>query len=91
MENVKHNLLVFLFGEQPDWTAMWTAVIALIAFVGVIVAPRQLVGVRATSRADYRGRDGHRWPPPAQIRTRPTKASGSYLGCLTSNRMSGQG
>src|ERR1700727_1102304 len=37
----------------------------------------------------YRGRDGHRWPPPAQIRTRPTKASGSYLGCLTSNRMSG--
>jgi hypothetical protein len=39
MENVKHNLLVFLFGEQPDWTAMWTAVIALIAFVGVIVAP----------------------------------------------------
>ena len=39
----------------------------------------------------YRGRDGHRWPPPAQIRTRPTKASGSYLGCLTSNRMSGQG
>lgn len=53
MENVKHNLLVFLFGEQPDWTAMWTAVIALIAFVGVIVAPRQLVRIRATSRADF--------------------------------------
>jgi hypothetical protein len=30
-------------------------------------------------------------PPPAQIRTRPTKASGSYLGCLTSKRSSGQG
>src|SRR6202040_1711655 len=29
--------------------------------------------------------------PPAQIRTRPTKASGSYLGCLTSKRSSGQG
>jgi hypothetical protein len=27
-----------------------------------------------------RGRDGHCWPPPAQIRTRPIKASGSYLG-----------
>jgi NAD(P)-dependent dehydrogenase (short-subunit alcohol dehydrogenase family) len=39
----------------------------------------------------YRGRDGHCWPPPAQIRTRPTKASGSYLGCLTSKRTSGQG
>ena len=39
----------------------------------------------------YRGRDGHCWPPPAQIRTRPTKASGSYLGCLTSKRSSGQG
>jgi NAD(P)H dehydrogenase (quinone) len=22
---------------------------------------------------DYRGRDGHYWPPPAQLRTRPTK------------------
>ena len=39
----------------------------------------------------YRGRDAHYWPPPAQIRTRPTKASGSYLGCLTSKRSSGQG
>jgi len=39
----------------------------------------------------FRGRDGHCWPPPAQIRTRPTKASGSYLGCLTSKRTSGQG
>jgi len=39
----------------------------------------------------FRGRDDHYWPPPAQIRTRPTKASGSYLGCLTSKRSSGQG
>src|ERR1700738_3096902 len=39
----------------------------------------------------YRGRDGHYGPPPAQIRTGPTKASGSYLGCLTSKRSSGQG
>ena len=27
----------------------------------------------------------------AVTRTRPTKASGSYLGCLTSKRSSGQG
>ena len=39
----------------------------------------------------YRGRDGHWWPPPAQIRTCPIKASGSYLGCLTSKLTSGQG
>src|SRR5438270_8220056 len=36
------------------------------------------------ARWAHRGRDDHYWPPPAQIRTRPTKASGSYLGCLTS-------
>jgi hypothetical protein len=36
----------------------------------------------------FRGRDGHCWPPPAQIRTCPIKASGSYLGCLTSKRAS---
>src|SRR5215471_8776124 len=39
----------------------------------------------------FRGRDGHCWPPPPQIRTCPIKASGSYLGCLTSKRTSGQG
>src|SRR6202035_4187229 len=36
----------------------------------------------------FRGRDGHCWPPPAQIRTCPIKASDSYLGCLTSKRAS---
>src|SRR5471032_1563556 len=52
------------------------------------------VGLRIVLFEDcsaYRGRDGHYWPPPAQIRTRPTKASGSYLGCLTSKRSSGHG
>jgi len=52
------------------------------------------VGLRVTiiTRLNrYRGRNGHCWPPPAQIRTRPTMASGSYLGCLTSKRSSGQG
>ena len=28
----------------------------------------------------HRGRDGHCWPPPAQIRTCRTTAYGSYLG-----------
>jgi len=39
----------------------------------------------------FRGRDGNCWPLPAQIRTCSIKASGSYLGCLTSKRTSGQG
>jgi hypothetical protein len=46
---------------------------------------------QVAARSAYRGRDDHCWSPPAQIRTRPTKASGSYLGCLTSKRSSGQG
>ncbi|WP_350445336.1 MerR family DNA-binding transcriptional regulator [Proteus mirabilis] len=36
-----------------------------------------------------RGRNGHYWPPPAQIRTCATNASGSYLGYLAKNRCSG--
>jgi hypothetical protein len=38
-----------------------------------------------------RGRDGDSSPPPAQIRTGPTKASGSYLGCVTAKRTLGHG
>jgi hypothetical protein len=38
-----------------------------------------------------RGRDGDRSPPPAQTRTGPTKASGSYLEYLTAKRCCGQG
>ena len=38
-----------------------------------------------------RGRDGHCWPPPAQIRTSGIPASGSYLECLTAKRALGQG
>jgi hypothetical protein len=39
----------------------------------------------------YRGRECHCWHPPAQIRTCPIRASGSYLGCLTAKRSLGQG
>jgi len=38
-----------------------------------------------------RGRDGDCSPPPAQIRTCPIKAYGSYLECLTAKRALGQG
>jgi len=41
--------------------------------------------------AGDRGRDGHCWPPPAQIRTSGIPAYGSYLGCLTRKRCSGHG
>ena len=39
----------------------------------------------------YRGRDAGCPAPPAQIRTCPIRASGSYLGCLAKNRSWGQG
>src|ERR1700675_1377018 len=39
----------------------------------------------------YRGRDGHYWPPPAQIRACAANALGSYLECLTLNRWFGHG
>jgi SHS family lactate transporter-like MFS transporter len=38
-----------------------------------------------------RGRDGDCSPPPAQTRTGPIKASGSYLEYLTAKRALGQG
>jgi hypothetical protein len=39
----------------------------------------------------YRGRDTRCLVPPAQIRTCPIRASGSYLGCLAATRSLGQG
>jgi two-component system, cell cycle response regulator CpdR len=38
-----------------------------------------------------RGRDGCCQPPPAQIRTCPIRAYGSYLECLTAKRCCGHG
>jgi hypothetical protein len=35
-----------------------------------------------------RGRNDHCWPSPAQIRTSPIKASGSYQECLAAGRVS---
>jgi hypothetical protein len=46
---------------------------------------------KAELRAGGRGRDAHYCAPPAQIRTCGFPAYGSYLGCLTAKRCSGQG
>ena len=61
---------------------------------GVDLVPRAAIRIVAPERLDStqdRGRDAHYWAPPAQIRTSPIRASGSYLGCLTAKRCSGQG
>lgn len=47
------DLLVLLFGDKFDRSTVWTAAIALITLIGVLVAWRQLAGIRATSRADF--------------------------------------
>ena len=47
--------------------------------------PKSLVWVQD------RGRDAHRWTPPARIRTSPIRASGSYLGCLTAKQRAVRG
>ena len=46
---------------------------------------------RSMAQETDRGREHHCWCPPAQIRTSPIRASGSYLGCLTAKRSLGQG
>src|SRR5208337_4387679 len=58
-----------------------------------IAAPHMLPSALSTASASvtlnlYRGRDGHFWPPPAQIRACPIQALGSYLECMTRNRLS---
>jgi hypothetical protein len=48
-----HNLLALLFGAKLDPATLWTAVLALLTLISVLVAWRQLAGIRATSRADF--------------------------------------
>lgn len=47
------NLLALLFGAKLDPVTTWTAAIAVTTLFGVLVALRQLAGIRATSRADF--------------------------------------
>src|ERR1700691_1036042 len=47
------SLWTSFFGAKPDPVTVWTAVIAVLTLFGVLVAWRQLAGIRATSRADF--------------------------------------
>jgi hypothetical protein len=47
------ELATLLFGAALDRTAIWTAVLTLVTLVAVLVAWRQLSGLRAVSRADF--------------------------------------
>jgi len=59
---------------------------------GLILGPNRSKTFSASLRPSaIRGRDGCYQPPPAQIRTSGTPASGSYLECLTAKRCCGQG
>ena len=55
------------------------------------VASTSGLGGEWSAAAPDRGRDGHYWPPPAQIRTCPIQASGSCRRYLTRKRCSGHG
>jgi hypothetical protein len=55
----------------------------------VLRAQWHLTRVELPFRVEVRGRDVHCWTPPAQIRTSPIRASGSYLGGVTAKRRSG--
>ena len=61
------------------------------AVAPIRVAFRQQNGVGARNEGLYRGRDGDYSPPPARIRTGPTKTYGSYLEWVTRNRWFGHG
>jgi len=49
------------------------------------------VAARCAARRIDRGRDARYRAPPAQSRTCPIRAFGSYLGCLTAKRWFGHG
>jgi hypothetical protein len=55
------------------------------------VAFRHRNDVGTQDEGTFRGRDGHYWPPPAQIRACAANALGSYLEWLTAKRGCGHG
>jgi len=65
--------------------AMGSAIGGLTDVLGAVISLPQLA-----SRPG-RGRDASYLAPPAGIRTCTFDAYGSYLACLTANRLSGQG
>ena len=81
------KLIALACSAPPKGRARWT-----LTLLETSVVERNIVA-RASDNtiSRIRGRDSHCWPPPAQIRTSPIRASGSYLGCVTANRVLGQG
>jgi hypothetical protein len=72
-------------GTTQCWRKIWSVAPYVRPF-----ARRVPLAISGCARSD-RGRDAGHPAPPAQIRTGPIKASGSYLGCLAANRTLGHG
>ena len=71
---------------QPSGDEGWTESIGRRSTVETRIndVPRgttKKVDTNEKERKENRGRDGHCWPPPAQIRTGRTTAYGSYRRC----------
>jgi ribose/xylose/arabinose/galactoside ABC-type transport system permease subunit len=77
-------------GLLNGWLVTRFSVPAIIVTIGTMSLYRGISFIALGDQA-YRGRAVHCWTPPAQIRTCPIRASGSYLGCLTAKRSLGQG
>ena len=81
------KLIALACSDPPKGRVRWTLKLLESAVVELRIVDR----ASDNTIGRIRGRDGHCWPPPAQIRTSPIRASGSYLGCVTGNRVLGQG
>jgi hypothetical protein len=81
------KLIALACSPPPKGRKRWTLTLLETAVVELNIVDR----ASDNTIGRIRGRDGHCWPPPAQIRTSPIRASGSYLGCVTANRVLGQG
>jgi hypothetical protein len=70
----------------------WSEAVGLWAKADAVGNSLELSTVAAGARQRIdRGRDAGCPAPPAQIRTCPIRAYGSYLGCLTAKRWLGHG
>ena len=78
------------FAGHPVWLSKKTAII-LKLWCRKYSGPHFPTLRRMEFLWTYRGRNENCFSPPAQIRTGPIKAFGSYLGCLAAKRAAGQG
>ena len=81
------KLIALMCSPPPKGRAKWTWRLLEDTVVELNIVER----ASDNTIGRIRGRDGHCWPPPARIRMSPIRASGSYLGCVTPNRVLGQG